>query len=111
MFLNVTASWTTCTRGVTAALNFWASRHILTLRLRRDALETFALSKLCYLSQILPMPSQVAQQLTMAAWAFLWRGHFERLAWQELHCPDLDGGLGVSSIAFWAQVLLSEQFC
>ena len=69
------ASWAACTRGVTAALNFWASRRIPTLRLRRDALETFALSKLWYLCQILPMPSQVAQQLTTAAVDFLWRGH------------------------------------
>ena len=105
------ASWAACTRGVTAALNFWASRRIPTLRLRRDALETFALSKLWYLCQILPMPSQVAQQLTTAAGAFLWRGHLERLAWQELHCPALDGGLGVSSITTRAQALLSKQFC
>ena len=35
-------------------------------------METFALSKLWYLCQILPMPPQVAQQLTTAAGAFLW---------------------------------------
>ena len=74
-------------------------------------METFALSKLWYLCQILPMPPQVAQQLTTAAGAFLWRGHLERLAWQELHCPPLEGGLGVSSIATRAQALLAKQFC
>ena len=107
----IVSSWAACSRGVTAALNFWASRRIPTLRLRRDAMETFALSKLWYLCQILPMPPQVAQQLTTAAGAFLWRGHLERLAWQELHCPPLEGGLGVSSIATRAQALLAKQFC
>ena len=106
------ASWDACRRGFVAALNFWASRRLPTLKLRRDAMEVFGFSKLWYLCQILPMPPQVAQQLTTAAGAFLWKGrNLGRLAWQELHSPLTEGGLNVSSVATRAQALLSKQFC
>ena len=39
------ASWAACCRGVTAALNFWATGLILTLRLRLDAMKSFAKHK------------------------------------------------------------------
>ena len=78
----ITAS---CIRGAVAAINFWAGRFLPTLRLKRDALEVFVFSKLWFLAQILPLPSGVAQRITSVAGAFLWRGHLERLAWQELH--------------------------
>ena len=39
------ASWAAYCRGVTAALNFWATGLILTLRLRLDAMKSFAKHK------------------------------------------------------------------
>jgi hypothetical protein len=107
----ITASWDNCVRGVQATISFWASRHLTTLRLKRDALEVFAFSKLWYLAQILPLPSGVAQRVATAAGAFLWRGHLERLAWQELHMPFDGGGLNLSCLQSRGQALLAKQTC
>ncbi len=81
------------------------------LKLRMDILETFIFSKPWYLAQILPLPNQGCQQLTAVAGSFLWAGHLEQIAWQELHSPRLEGGLQVSCLASRAQALLSKQIC
>jgi hypothetical protein len=107
----MTASWEAVSKGVMAAINMWSGRRLPTLRLKRDVIETYAFSKLWYMCQILPLPSQVAQRLTSAAGSFLWRSHLERLAWQELHSPLTDGGLAVSDLNSRAQALLAKQFC
>jgi hypothetical protein len=109
--LTITASWEACCRGVMAAIHFWSGRRLPTLRLKRDALETFVFSKIWYLCQILPLPAAVAQRLAAAAGAYLWRGHLERLAWQELHSPLAEGGLALSCLQSRAQALLAKQFC
>ena len=57
------------------------------------------------------MQATVAQQLTTAAGAFLWRSHLERLAWQELHRPLRQGGLGISCVSSRAQALWAKQAC
>lgn len=107
----IDASWSACRRGVQSALNLWSGKRLPTLKLRRDAIETHIFSKLWYLAQIIPMPSAIAQQLTTAAGSLLWKGHRERLAWQELHCPLSEGGLAISSVASRAQALITKQFC
>jgi hypothetical protein len=78
---------------------------------RRDVLETFVFSKLWYLAQILPLPQAVAAKATSLAGSFLWAGHLERLAWQELHHKRQAGGLGVSCIFTRGQALLAKQLC
>ncbi len=109
--LTITASWEACSRGVLAAISFWSGRFLPTIRLKRDALEAFIFSKLWYLCQVLPLPAQVAQRLAAAAGTYLWRGHLERLAWQELHSPLAAGGLALSCLRTRAQALLAKQFC
>ena len=43
--------------------------------------------------------------------AFLWSGHQERLAWQELHRPLPEGGLAISCVQSRAQALWAKQAC
>ena len=74
-------------------------------------MEIFIFSKIWYLAQALPLPSAVAQQITAAAGTFLWRGGVERLAWQELHRPLLEGALAISCIRTRAQALWAKQAC
>jgi hypothetical protein len=63
------------------------------------------------MAQILPLPQAVANKATSIAGSFLWAGHLERLAWQELHNPRLAGGLGVSCVTSRGQALLAKQLC
>ncbi len=74
-------------------------------------LESHVLSKFWYLAQILPLPQVVAARATSMASSFLWLGHLERLAWQELHGKKEKGGLGVSCISTRGEALLAKQFC
>ncbi len=59
----------------------------------------------------LPLYIAVASKATSLAGSFLWAGHLERLAWQELHNPRLAGGLGVSCVTSRGQALLAKQLC
>jgi len=111
LIATVDHSWDRCQREVLAAIAYWSGRHLPTLRLKRDALEVFCFSKLWYLAQMLPLPTAVANRINSAAGAFLWRGHLERLAWQELHSPFLQGGLQLSDLVSRGQALLAKQFC
>jgi hypothetical protein len=78
---------------------------------RRDVLEVFVFSKLWYLAQILPLPQAMTTRATSLAGSFLWAGHLERLAWQELHHKRQAGELGVSCIFTRGQALLAKQLC
>jgi hypothetical protein len=97
--------------GVQAAIHGWRARGVPFLSERRDVLEVFVFSKLWYLAQILPLPQAVAARATTLAGSFLWAGHLERLAWQELHHKRQAGGLGVSCIFTRGQALLAKQLC
>jgi hypothetical protein len=103
--------WEVCLAGVQRAIHAWKERHVPFLQRRRDVLESHVLSKLWYLAQILPLPQVVAARATSMASSFLWLGHLERLAWQELHGKKEKGGLGVSCIATRGEALLAKQFC
>ena len=107
----VALSWAAATAAITQTLNFWSSRRLHTLRMRRDALEIFVFSKLWYLAQALPLPPAAARGLTAAAGTFLWKGSVERLAWQELHRPLQEGGLAISCLQSRAQAMWAKQAC
>jgi hypothetical protein len=107
----VSLSWEDCLGRVQGAISGWRARRVPFLSERRDVLETFIFSKLWYLAQILPLPQSVTARATALAGAFLWGGHAERLAWQELHSRREEGGLAVSCIFTRGQALLAKQMC
>jgi hypothetical protein len=63
------------------------------------------------MAQILHSLSRLASKVTSIAGSFLWMGHLERLAWQELHNSREAGGLGVSCISSRGQALFSKRLC
>jgi hypothetical protein len=107
----VNLSWEDFLAGVQKAIHAWRERHVPFLWGRREVLETHILSKLWYMAQILPLPPAVAAKATSLAGSFLWLGHMERLAWQELHGRREAGGLGLSCITSRGEALLAKQFC
>ncbi len=107
----VSVSWDRVAAGVERALQMWSARRLPTLRQRSLAVETFALSKAWYLAQILPLPPDTATRLRRAAGDFLWRGHFEQMAHDELHGPLSLGGLRTSAIQTRAEAPLAKQAC
>ena len=76
----VEASWQACLTGVKKRLMSWASRAVPTLSQRIKVLGTYALSKLWYVAQVIPLPQRICNQLDVMVRAFLWRGRLEHLA-------------------------------
>ncbi len=89
----------------------WRSRVLPYLAQRRYILHTFALSKLWYVAQILPLPKKFLSRIQRAASDFLWKGRLERLAWAELGASKREGGLAVADVAARALALLAKQAC
>ncbi len=73
--------------------------------------ETFREVVAVVVAQILPLPQAVAAKAKSLASAFLWGGHGESLAWQELHNRREEGGLAVSCVFTRGQALLAKQMC
>ena len=107
----VQASWQACLTGVRKCLMSWASRALPTLSQRVKVLETYALSKLWYLAQVIPLPQRICNQLDVMVRAFLWKGRLEHLAYDELYAPPLEGGLGLSNIKARCDALFVKQLC
>ena len=104
-------SWDHTVSGLEATLRMWASRSLPFLAQRRQILHSYALSKLWYLAQILPLPKASLKRILSAASVFLWKGRLERLSWNETIAPLRAGGLGVASIETRARALLAKQAC
>jgi hypothetical protein len=82
-------SWDQVVSGLKATLVLWRGRYLPTLLTRRLALETFALSKLWYFAQLLPIPTPFLRRIQAAIGHFLWAGRLERQALDELHSPSI----------------------
>ena len=72
-------------------------------------INTFALSKIWYIAQVLPIPTNVVKKLEAASSTFIFRGRPERLKLAELQNPVERGGLGLVCIATKAECLLLRQ--
>lgn len=107
----VQLSWDKTVGGLEATLAMWKIRNLPFLSQKRQVLHTFALSKLWYLAQILPLPKPFQKRILRAASGFLWKGRLERLAWTETESPQHKGGLGLVSLGARAEALLAKQAC
>jgi len=105
----LTKTWDRVVAGtVKAIINHWRTRELPNLQVRKTALEAFALSKLWYVAQILPL-QRYLRELKEAAGNLIWEGRLERLKWEGLQNKEEMGGLGLVDIEARAQALLVKQ--
>ena len=104
-------SWQECFQGFNKCIQSWSSRNLPTLLQRVRVLNVFALSKLWYLAQVLPLPKKWLGEMEKKVRAFLWRGRLEHLPFDELFAPVKQGGLGLPNIAAKADSLFLKQTC
>ena len=102
----LTRNWEVVTTKLRKCLIGWQARVLPTLSQRRDVVEVFGLAKLWYVSQILPMPDSVVEEVESQVGGFLWKGSHERLAPDTLMNPPLKGGLGLTDVRAKADSLL-----
>ena len=104
-------TWDRVGEGFQNVLFSWQSRHLETLSQRVEVAKTFALSKLYYVAQVLPLPDKCRRKISSSLSKFIFRGRHERLQLDELENSYEDGGLGLTNIAVKADALLLKQMC
>ena len=71
--------------------------------------QTFALSKLWYTAQVLPLPAPVCKKIEAAVSSFIFRGRHERLKLSEIQNPPSKGGLSLTCVSTKSECLLLRQ--
>jgi hypothetical protein len=84
-------------------------RALDTIFQRVEVLKTFALPKLWYKAQLLPLPGMVASKLEEKIRTFVWQGKLEKPAYVEMCNTVEDGGLGLPCVRSKADSLLLKQ--
>lgn len=102
-------TWEGVISGFVKVLFSWSSRTLDTLCQRVEVARTFAMSKLYYVAQVLPLPTKYRKQIEQSLSSFLFRGRHERLSLSLLENSCKQGGLGLPNIAVKAQCLLLKQ--
>jgi hypothetical protein len=93
--LTVKETWKGVASGLRKCLLSWKQRHLPTLSARAFVVQTYALSKLWYVAQVLPLPQATGRVVRAVVGQFLWKGRLERLPLDELYAPPKEGGLGL----------------
>ena len=104
-------TWKRVVRGFEKTLFSWESRQLETLGQRVQVASTFALSKLYYVAQVLPLPDKHRKVVERRISSFIFRGRHERLKLGELENMSENGGLGLPNLSVKADALLMKQLC
>ena len=91
-------TWEETFRGCQKTIFLWKQRTFDTMRQRVEVSQTFALSKLWYICQILPLPPTIAKKIEAPLSSFLFQGKLERLKLVKLFLPQQRGGLGLQEV-------------
>ena len=102
-------SWESVFRGFQRTLYSWQSRALSTLAQRVKVAKVFALSKLWYVAQVLPLPLAVLRKIESALSAFIFKGRPERLKLSDIENSEEEGGLDLTCVATKAECLLLRQ--
>ena len=102
-------SWDSVFRGFQKTLLGWESRLLFTLQQRVMVVKTFALSKLWYTAQVLPLPAAMVKKIDATVSSFIFQGRHERLKLSEIENPFSSGGLGLTCVSTKAECLLLRQ--
>ena len=105
------STWKAVSAGFRNCLSSWKARDLPTLSSRVFVLKIFALSKLWYVAQVLPLPASTARVVKALMGQFVWRGRLERLALDEIHSPPDKGGLGLPCLEARCEALLLTHTC
>ena len=103
-------SWQEAHRDLSKCLNAWNTRVLNSVFQRVDVLNIFALPKLYYKAEALPLPPAWAAEFEKLIYAFIKMGKMEMMALQEMCNPINKGGLGLTCIRSKADSLFLKQF-
>ena len=87
-------TWEKVVRGFEQVLFSWESRQLVTLSQRVQVAKKFALCKLYYVAQVLPLPGVHRRKVESPLSSFIFRGRDEGLKLSVLVNTSENGGLG-----------------
>ena len=102
-------SWNSVFKGFQRTIYSWESRTLTSLQQRVKVTKVFALSKLWYVAQVLPLLLAVLKKIESVLSAFIFKGRHERLKLADLENTEEEGGLGLTCVATTAECLLLRQ--
>ena len=76
-----------------------------------EVAKTFAMSKLYYVAQVLPLPNKYKKRIESNLSKFIFKGRHERLKLSDLENTPEKGGFGLPNIGVKADCLLLKQMC
>ena len=90
----------------------WSNRALPSLQQRADVITMFALSKVWFRGQVLPLSNKFALKFESLISKFIWKGHITNnvLSRDTIYLPKERGGLGVPSIKLKCKALFMRQF-
>ena len=103
------SNWQEAHRDMTKCLTAWNTRVLNSVFQRVDVLNIFALPKLFYKAEALPLPWYWAKEFEKLIYAFIKMGKMEMMALQEMCNPIKKGGLGLTCIRSKADSLFLKQ--
>ena len=94
-----------------SAVFSWSSRFLGTLEQRVEVIRVFALSRVYYISSILPIKSSMVKKFESLIGKFIWQGSGKilRVAIAELKNDHLSGGLNLPCLATMSDSLFTTQ--
>ena len=104
-------TWEKVIIGFEKVLYSWSSRTLNTLCQRVEVAKMFALSKLYYVAQVLPLPVKYRKRVEKNLSQFIFKGRHERMKLSEIENSPDQGGLGLPNIGIKSDCLLLKQMC
>ena len=107
----LTLNWDFRFKKFSDAIISWSSRILDTLQQRIEVIRVFALSRVYYISSILPIKAKMVKKFESLMGKFIWQGSGKilRVALEELKNDHLSGGLHLPCLATMSNALLSSQ--
>ena len=107
----LTLNWDLRFKKFSDAVMSWSSRILDTLQQRVEVIRVFALSRVYYISSILPIGSKMVKKFESLMGKFIWQrsGKVLRVALNELKNTHLSGGLQLPCLTTMSNALLSTQ--
>ena len=102
-------NWSKLNRKYEQCINAWKLRLLDTIQQRIQVVKTFAMSKLWYMAQVLPLPEEWAKKIDTTTRNYIWRGMLEKLPLEEISNPEDKGGLNLPSVRRKARSLFLKQ--
>ena len=105
----IDANWSEVLKNFSTCLMSWNTRVLNSVFQRTSVLNIFALPRLWYMAECLPLPADWAHEFEKLVFAFLKMGKMEMLPLQELYNPVHEGGLGLVCVRSKADSLFLKQ--